>query len=131
MYFLYFLRSPKSISPLILIGLMLLRGVSALRETFQFLSWYFVSFRKCDFCTSNWSEKSLSLEFRPIEILCKKAVVRGYSVKKVFLKISQYSQENTYTWNLKETLAQVFPVNFSKYLRTPFLQNTSGGCFCL
>ena len=32
----------------------------------------------------------------------------------------------------KETLAQVcFPVNFAKFLRTPFLteQNTSGGCF--
>ena len=23
-----------------------------------------------------------------------------------------------------------FPVNFSKFPRTPFLQNTSGGCFC-
>ena len=23
-----------------------------------------------------------------------------------------------------------FPVNFVKFLRTPFLQNTSGGCFC-
>ena len=27
---------------------------------------------------------------------------------------------------LKETLAQVFPVNFAKFLRTLFLQNTSG-----
>ena len=26
----------------------------------------------------------------------------------------------------KETLAQVFSVNFAKFLRTPFLQNTSG-----
>ena len=24
-----------------------------------------------------------------------------------------------------------FPVNFVKFLRTPFLQNTSGGCFYL
>ena len=23
-----------------------------------------------------------------------------------------------------------FPVNFAKFLRTPFLQNSSGGCFC-
>ena len=31
----------------------------------------------------------------------------------------------------KQTLAQVFfSVNFVKFLRTPFLQNTSGGCFC-
>ena len=26
----------------------------------------------------------------------------------------------------KDTLAQVFPVNFAKFLRTTFLQNTSG-----
>ena len=24
-----------------------------------------------------------------------------------------------------------FPVNFAKFLRTAFLQNTSGGCFCM
>ena len=30
----------------------------------------------------------------------------------------------------KETLAQCFPVNFTKFLRTLFLKNTSGGCFC-
>ena len=24
-----------------------------------------------------------------------------------------------------------FPVNFVKFLRTPFLQNSSGGCFCV
>ena len=29
----------------------------------------------------------------------------------------------------KETLAQVFPVNFAKFLKTPFLQNTSEDCF--
>ena len=27
---------------------------------------------------------------------------------------------------IKETLAQCFPVNFAKFLRTPFVQNTSG-----
>ena len=26
----------------------------------------------------------------------------------------------------KETLAQDFPINFAKFLRTPFLQNNSG-----
>ena len=30
----------------------------------------------------------------------------------------------------KETLAQVFSFEFCAILRTPFLQNTSGGCFC-
>ena len=32
---------------------------------------------------------------------------------------------------LKERLwHKCFPVNFAKFLRTPFLQNTSGNCFC-
>ena len=31
---------------------------------------------------------------------------------------------------LKKSLwHRCFPVNFAKFLRTPFLQNTSGGCF--
>ena len=30
-----------------------------------------------------------------------------------------------------ETLAQVFPVNFEKVLRAPFLEKTSGDCFCI
>ena len=42
---------------------------------------------------------------------------RRYSVKKVFLEISQNSQENTCArlWYRR------FPVNFVKLLRTPFL----------
>ena len=30
----------------------------------------------------------------------------------------------------KETLVQVFPLNFVKFLRTPFLQTPLGDCFC-
>ena len=63
------------------------------------------------------------------------------SVKKgVFLEISQNSQENTYardsflielqarpaTLLRKSLWYRCFPVNFAKFLRTPFLQNTSG-----
>ena len=57
----------------------------------------------------------------------------------MFLEISQNSQKNTHAkvsfliklqvacnFIKKETLAQVFSVNFVKSLRTPFLQNTSG-----
>ena len=29
----------------------------------------------------------------------------------------------------KEAVIQKCPVNFAKFLKTPFLQNTSGGCF--
>ena len=65
------------------------------------------------------------------------AVVQRCSVKKVFLEISQNSQENTcarvsflITLLKKRLWHRCFPVNFAKFLRTPFLQNTSGGCFC-
>ena len=75
-----------------------------------------------------------------------KAATRVDLLRKVFLKISQYSQENTCArvsifnkvaglrpcnLNKKETLAQVFPVNIAKYcefceiFKNTFLQNTS------
>ena len=74
------------------------------------------------------------------------AVVQRCSVKKVFLEISQNSQENTCarvsfliklqdsglrtaTLLKKRLWHRCFPVNFVKFLRTPFLQNTSSGCF--
>ena len=50
------------------------------------------------------------------------AVTRRCSVKMEFLKILQNSPENTWeacNFIKKETLAQVFPVNFAKSLRTP------------
>ena len=100
-------------------------------------------------------------------------VAQTCSVKKVFLEISQNSQENTcarvsFLIKLQAALATLlknslwhrcFSVNFAKFvrapflteqvrwlllaailltitvvnifLRTPFLQNTFGGCFCL
>ena len=67
----------------------------------------------------------------------------GVFLKKMFLKISQNSQENSCTrvsfllklqasgsTLLKKRLwHRCFPVNFAKCLRTLFLKNTSGGCF--
>ena len=68
----------------------------------------------------------------------------GVPVKKVLLEISQHLQENTCAkvsflnkvaglkplTSLKERLLhRCYPVNFAKFLRTPFLQNTSSGCF--
>ena len=64
------------------------------------------------------------------------AVVRRCSVKKLFLEISQNSQENTcvrvsFLIKLQATPATLlkkrlwqrcFPVNFAKFLRTPFLK---------
>ena len=72
------------------------------------------------------------------------AVVQRCSVKKVFLKISQNSQENVCTRvsfeiKLQDSDLQLyykktlwhrrFFVNFAKFIRPPFLQNTSGGFF--
>ena len=70
------------------------------------------------------------------------AVSRRCSVKKVLLKISQNSQENTcarvsFLIKLKappKTLLNMklchrrFSANFGTFLRIPFLWNTSGGC---
>ena len=49
----------------------------------------------------------------------------------MFLKISQILQENAWVQTLLKTLQHsCFAVKFGKILRTPFLQNTSSGCFC-
>ena len=69
-------------------------------------------------------------------------------MKKVFLEISQNSHENTCarvsllnelqaqgprpaTLVKKRTWHRCFSVNFAKFLKTPFLQNTSDDCFCI
>ena len=71
------------------------------------------------------------------------AVVWRCFVKKEFLEISQNWQENNcarVSFLIKLHACQqlyykmrlwrrCFPVNFAKFLRTLFLQNTSGGCF--
>ena len=60
------------------------------------------------------------------------AVVQRCSVKKVLLEISQNSQENTrarVSFLIKRLWHRCFPVNLVKFLRAPFLQNTSSGCF--
>ena len=68
---------------------------------------------------------------------CTEAATRGVPLKKLFLEIPQNSQENTrarvsFLIKLQSTLLKKrlwhrwFPVNFVKFRRTPFLQNTSG-----
>ena len=57
------------------------------------------------------------------------AVVRRCSVEKVFLEISQNSQENTcarVSFLIQKSFwRNCFPVNFAKFLRTPFFYGTS------
>ena len=65
-------------------------------------------------------------------------VVQSCSVKKVFLEISGKHLYQRFFFNKvpglacnfikKESLALVLSVNFRKFLRTSFLQSTSGGC---
>ena len=55
-----------------------------------------------------------------------------YFIKKLFLKISQNSQKNNSVRKSiysKKDCSSCFTVNFAKFLRTPFLLETSGGCF--
>ena len=53
---------------------------------------------------------------------------RRFSIKKVFLQISQNSQENTCASNLffKRLYYRFFPVNFLKFVGPLFLQSTFG-----
>ena len=70
-----------------------------------------------------------------------KAVVHRCSVRKVFLEISQNSQENTYFFNkkkpeacnfiMKETLAQVFSCELCEISRNTFLHRTPLVVACL
>ena len=60
----------------------------------------------------------------------RETVVRKCFVKNVFLEVSKNSQENicarvSSLIKLQDS-AQVFCCEFTKFLRTPFLQNTSG-----
>ena len=82
-------------------------------------------------------------------LLWFEAAVPRWSSKQLFLRIWQISQENTCVgvsfclWSLcvgglrPATLLKrglqhrCFFVKFAKFLRTLFLQNTSGGCFCM
>ena len=67
------------------------------------------------------------------KVIITEVVVWRRSIKKMFLKTYQNTQENTYTGvffdklqALKEDLQhRCFPVNFAKLLRAPFLQNAS------
>ena len=52
------------------------------------------------------------------------AATRGALCKKVFLKISQNSHENTCAFIKKETLAQVFSCEFCQISKNTYLHRT-------
>ena len=76
------------------------------------------------------------------EQIITESVVQSCSVKNVFVEISQNSQENTWarvsflitlqapaTLLKKRLWLRCFPMHFVKFLRVPYLENTSGGSF--
>ena len=69
----------------------------------------------------SWQQFSNFTLARVESVLLKEAVARIRSVKKVFLEISQNSQENSATLFKKRLWHRCFPVNFMKFLRTPLL----------
>ena len=60
---------------------------------------------------------------QPPKVFFKKGVLRN------FAKLTGKHLCQRFFFN-KVAGLRCFPVNFAKFLRTPFLQNTSGGCFC-
>ena len=97
--------------------------------------------RKINNCFWNVYEKLITGVHTEHIFLNREAVVRRCCVKKVFLEISQISQENTWArvsfliklqaklrlqlHQEKKIWCKCFPVNFAKFLRTPPLQSTS------
>ena len=95
-------------------------------------------------CWNGINKKSIKKDMRKMEN-CKtnhildRSSYRRCSIRKVFLEISQNSRESTcarvsflinfikFIKVIKKRLWHIcFPVNFAKFLRTPFLQNTYG-----
>ena len=74
---------------------------------------------------------------QPPEVLCRKGVLRNFA-NLIGKHLCQNLAFNKVAGLISATLLKkrplwqrYFPVNFPKFLRTPFLQNTSGGCFCI
>ena len=79
----------------------------------------FTSFESCNFKYKTWRFRSSLLE-----VFCRKVIIKN------FAKFTGKQQCLRPATLLKKRLwHSCFPVNFAKFLRTPFLQNTSGCCF--
>ena len=94
-----------------------------------------LSINDCEFLFLNKSKGTEAWSRRLAE-----AVVRMCCVERVFLEFCRIPRKTSVLESLfyrtrpatsleKRLWHRRFPVNFAKFLRTPFLQNTSGGCF--
>ena len=71
---------------------------------------------------------------QPPEVLCKKDVLRNFGKftgKHLCLRLffNKVAGRRPATLFKKSLWDRCLPVNFPKFLRTPFIQNTSGDCF--
>ena len=57
-----------------------------------------------------------------LEVFCKKGALRNFA---------KFTGKHLCQSLLFNKVADVSPVNFAKFVRTPFSQNSSGGCFCI
>ena len=64
---------------------------------------------------------STKVQKQPPEVLCKKKC--SYKIRKIHCKTPVPESLN---FIKKETLRRCFPMNFAKFLKTPFLHNISG-----
>ena len=75
--------------------------------------------------------------YKKFNLLFPEASHQRCSIKKSFLKISQYSQENNCVGVFFNKVASLrlqhrcFPVNIAKFLRTTILKNICDSCFCI
>ena len=65
------------------------------------------------------------------EIFKKYITTKKYSLKKVWEISKNHRKTPVMEYLLISSNTIVFLMSFAEFLRTPFLQNTSGGCFCL
>ena len=92
-------------------------SIGKLDLCFSCRAWTFIS-TEIELCSM------LSLEFWGSHF--SKYLLLIAVTKKLFIKISQYSQENT--WRLQH---RCFPVTIPKFLRAPILKTSSNDCFCV
>ena len=94
--------------------------------SFCYISENFMKVREIFRTLLNVCNESFCKESQPFCIFTKssEAVAQRCSVKKMFLELSQNSQENNcarVSFSIKLQTSACFPVNFAKFLRTVFL----------
>ena len=73
------------------------------------------------------------MEKQSLEVFCKKGVLKNFAkfTEKHLCQSLFFNKNAGATCNFikKETLTQMFPVNFAKFLRTPFYRTPLDNCF--